>query len=130
MFCVTVSAGIRLKAWKMKPMRSRLRIVRRLSLSRVRSVPAKLTLPDVGRSSPAAICRNVLLPDPEGPMIAVKVPRASPTSIPSSAAIVPSPWPYTLRTSCRETTGTLPTLCVSSCPTSDTNPASALILTP
>ena len=32
-------------------------------------------MPDVGRSSPAATCRNVLLPDPDGPMIAVNDPR-------------------------------------------------------
>ena len=31
-------------------------------------------MPEVGRSSPAATCRNVLLPDPDGPMIAVNEP--------------------------------------------------------
>ena len=71
MFCATVSDGIRLKAWKTKPIRSRRRIVRRRSLSCVSSVSPSVTVPDVGRSSPAATCRNVLLPDPDGPMIAV-----------------------------------------------------------
>ena len=34
-------------------------------------------MPEVGRSSPAATLRNVLLPEPEGPMIAVNEPRGS-----------------------------------------------------
>ena len=33
------------------------------------------TVPELGRSSPEAQCRNVLLPEPEAPMIAVKLPR-------------------------------------------------------
>ena len=37
-------------------------------------MPASATVPEVGRSSPAATCRNVLLPDPDGPMIAVNEP--------------------------------------------------------
>src|SRR4051812_39762891 len=68
----TVREGIRLK-----PMRWRRRIVRRRSLSRVSSVSPSATLPDVGRSSPAATRRNVLLPDPDGPMIAVNDPGES-----------------------------------------------------
>ena len=74
MFCVTVSDGIRLKAWKTNPIRSRRRIVSFRSLSRASSVPASATVPEVGRSSPAATCRNVLLPEPDGPMIAVNEP--------------------------------------------------------
>ena len=105
MFWVTVSDGIRLKAWKTNPIRSRRRIVSLRSLSRERSVPASSTVPDVGRSSPAATCRNVLLPDPDGPMIAVNVPGARSTLTPSSATTLPSPWPWTLRTSRRLTTG-------------------------
>ncbi len=35
-------------------------------------------MPDVGRSSPAATFRNVLLPDPDGPMTAVNEPAGEP----------------------------------------------------
>jgi hypothetical protein len=55
--------GIRLKAWKTNPIRSRRRIVRRRSLSRSSSVSPSETLPGGGRSRPAATCRNVLLPE-------------------------------------------------------------------
>src|SRR4051812_22488410 len=105
MFCVTVSEGIRLNAWKTNPIRSRLRIVSRRSLSPASSVSPSATVPDVGRSSPAATWRSVLLPDPDGPMMAVKVPRENPMLIPSSATTAPSPSPWTLRTSRRATAG-------------------------
>ena len=93
MFWVTVSDGIRLNAWKTNPIRSRLRIVSRRSLSPASSVSPSATVPEVGRSSPAATCRNVLLPDPDGPMIAVNDPRGSAMLIPSSATTAPSPSP-------------------------------------
>ena len=105
MFWATVSDGIRLKAWKTNPIRSRRRIVSRRSLSRARSVSPSATVPEVGRSSPAATCRNVLLPEPDGPMIAVNDPGASSTLTPSSATTAPSPWPWTLRTSRSATAG-------------------------
>ncbi len=82
---MTVSEGIRLKAWKTNPIRSRRRIVSRRSLSPARSVSPSATVPDVGRSSPAATCRNVLLPEPDGPMMAVNDPRENPTLTPSRA---------------------------------------------
>src|SRR3954470_19007333 len=107
MFWPTVSDGIRLKAWKTNPMLWRRRIVRRRSLSLVSSVSPSVTAPDVGRSRPAAMWRNVLLPDPDGPMIAVNDPRARPTLTPSSATTAPSPRPWTFRTSRRATTGAL-----------------------
>src|SRR4051794_39236766 len=105
MFWATVSEGIRLKAWKTNPIRSRRRIVSRRSLSFASWTSPSATLPDVGRSRPAATCRNVLLPDPDGPMIAVNDPRASATLIPSRATTSLSPRPWTLRTSCRATAG-------------------------
>jgi hypothetical protein len=41
--------------------------------------------PSVGRSSPAAHCSSVLLPDPDGTITAVKIPDGTPTVTPSSA---------------------------------------------
>src|SRR4051812_24712347 len=105
MFCATVSDGSRLKAWKTNPIRSRRRMVRRRSLSRARSTSPSVTVPEVGRSRPAATLRNVLLPEPEGPMMAVKDPRGRSTLTPSRATTAPSPLPWTLRTSRRATAG-------------------------
>jgi signal transduction histidine kinase len=90
MFCATVSDGSRLKAWKTNPIRSRRRIVNRRSLSCARSASPSATLPEVGRSSPAATFSSVLLPEPDGPMIAVNDPRGSAALTPSRAATAPS----------------------------------------
>ena len=85
MFSLTLSAGTRLKAWNTKPMRLRRCLVNAVSDSRARSVPASHTVPALGRSSPAAQCSRVLLPDPDGPMTAVKVPAKKSRSPVSSA---------------------------------------------
>ena len=71
MFSRAVSVGTRLKVWKTKPTRSRLRRVRSLSESVLRSTSPMKTLPDVRVSSPATQCMSVDLPEPEGPMMAV-----------------------------------------------------------
>jgi hypothetical protein len=84
--------------WKTKPMRSRRSRVSRRSLSPVSSVPPTRTEPDVGRSSPAAHCSSVDLPEPDGPMTAVNVPGPKPSETPSSAVTPPSPSPYRLMT--------------------------------
>ena len=54
--------------------RARRRRVRSRSLRPSRRVPSISTQPAVGRSSPARMCSSVDLPEPEGPMIAVKLP--------------------------------------------------------
>jgi hypothetical protein len=93
MFCATVSEGNKLNAWNTNPIRSRRKTVNRRSLRRARSVPPSTTLPEVGWSSPAATFKNVLLPEPDGPMIAVNEPRESAALTPSSAATAASPRP-------------------------------------
>ena len=105
MFCATVSDGSRLKAWTTNPIRSRRRIVNRRSLRCARSVRPRATLPEVGRSSPAATFRSVLLPEPDGPMIVVNDPGDSAALTPLRATTVPAPRPWTLRTSRRATEG-------------------------
>ena len=79
MFSSAVRTGIRLKNWKMKPSLSRRSLVRSASSSAVISVPSSTTVPEVGRSSPARMCISVDLPEPDGPMIAVKRPRSKST---------------------------------------------------
>ena len=93
MFSAAVSVGSRLNDWKMKPIRSRRSSVRRLSRSEVISVSPRYTSPEVGRSRPASTCSSVDLPEPEGPMIAVKRPAGKPTVTPSSARTSASPVP-------------------------------------
>ena len=93
MFSSAVSIGSRLKNWKTKPMWSRRSRVSCLSFMPVISTPAIETLPSLGLSSPARMCISVDLPEPEGPMIAVR--RASSISIETSrsafTAVSPSP---------------------------------------
>ena len=72
MFSAAFRVGIRLKLWKTKPTLSRRTWVRSLSLSVVRSVSPMNTWPEVSESSPATQCISVDLPEPDGPMIAVK----------------------------------------------------------
>ncbi len=55
-------------------------------------------VPAVGRSRPAAQCRNVLLPDPDGPITAVNDPRANPKETSRRAATLLPPLPYILLT--------------------------------
>ena len=76
MFSSAVSIGSRLKNWKMKPMCSRRSFVSSVSPRVVISVPAIVTLPPVGRSSPARMCISVDLPEPDGPITVVSWPRA------------------------------------------------------
>jgi hypothetical protein len=61
-----------------------------VSLSLANSLPSTTTDPDVGRTSPAAVCSKVVLPDPDGPMTAVKLPRRKPIVSPAKAT---TPWP-------------------------------------
>ena len=93
MFSSAVRTGIRLKNWKTKPSLSRRSIVSSSSDSRVISTPSIQTEPPVGRSSPARMCMSVDLPEPDGPMIAVKRPRSNPSVTPSRASTAASPCP-------------------------------------
>ena len=85
MFSSALSTGSRLKNWKTKPILSRRSSVSLASSSVLRSTPSIVTLPEVGRSRPARQCISVDLPEPDGPMIAVKSPFGKSTETPSSA---------------------------------------------
>ena len=99
MFCSAVSDGTRLKDWKTKPMRSRRKLAERVLVQARRDLDvAEVDRPAVGRSRPAAQCRNVLLPDPDGPITAVNDPRANPKETSRRAATLLPPLPYILLT--------------------------------
>jgi hypothetical protein len=57
------------------------------------SVSPISTVPDVRVSSPATLCISVDLPEPEGPMMAVKRPVPNSTVTPSRARTTFSPRP-------------------------------------
>src|SRR6478609_9925831 len=94
MFWPAVSIGSRLKAWNTKPMCSRRKIVSAVSSRPARSRPATVTEPEVATSSPARQCIRVDLPEPLGPMIAVKRPAGRSRSTPRRACTALSPAPY------------------------------------
>ena len=83
--------------WNTNPIRLRRSTVSLVSLSSPSSCPPSQTSPEVGRSSPAAHCRSVLLPEPDGPMTAVNVPAPKP-SVTWFRAVTPLPDRYTLVT--------------------------------
>ncbi len=93
MFSSAESIGSRLKNWKTKPMWRRRSFVRSLSFSVVSSIPSISTLPELGLSRPARMCMSVDLPEPEGPMTAVRWPRGieSETPLRASTAVSPAP---------------------------------------
>ena len=74
MFSPAVRVGMRLNDWKTKPMRSRRNMVSASSASGQLGVADPGLAAEVSRSSPATQCMRVDLPEPEGPMIAVKSP--------------------------------------------------------
>ena len=55
--------------------------------------PAIVTVPLVGLSSPARMCINVDLPEPEGPITAVSPPASSSSETPRRASTAVSPEP-------------------------------------
>ena len=73
-FSSAVSIGSRLKNWKMKPMCAAPQQGELLSLIPLSFSPAISTSPEVGSSSPARMCINVDLPEPDGPITAVSSP--------------------------------------------------------
>ncbi len=77
----------------MKPTLVRRRFVRPRSDRPVICVSPMNTSPRVTASSPARQCMSVDLPEPDGPMIAVKRPFSSSTDTPPSALTCASPVP-------------------------------------
>ena len=93
MFSSAESIGRRLKNWKTKPMWLRRSFVRSVSFRVVISVSAIVTDPEVGLSRPARMCIRVDLPDPDGPITAVSLPRRTSTETPRNASTAVSPSP-------------------------------------
>ena len=82
--------GRRLKNWKTNRCACA-GACRSVSPRVVTSVPSMATVPDVGLSSPARMCISVDLPEPDGPMTAVSLPRSTSRLTPRSASTAVSP---------------------------------------
>jgi hypothetical protein len=93
MFSSAVSVGTRLNDWNTNPIWSRRSRVSALSPSEPSSWSPIITCPEVGVSSAAQQCISVDLPDPDGPMIAVKTPASMSSVTPSSARTWAAPVP-------------------------------------
>src|SRR5574338_436221 len=78
------------------------------SESEAKSFPRTSTLPRVGLSSPAASCRRVVLPEPEGPVIAVIVPTPISSVTPAKAVTGPAGEEYRRVTACSDTAAGCP----------------------
>ena len=91
-FSSAVNAGSRLNDWKIKPIRSRRRSVR---LVVVHSWPDRRLRARLGRwrafRRPPRMCSKVLLPEPDGPMIASSSPLRTCRSMPHRAGTAISP---------------------------------------
>ncbi|MNW61578.1 hypothetical protein D3C74_396480 [compost metagenome] len=93
MFSSAVSVGTRLNDWKTNPSWVRRSFVSCRWFMPETTRSSTTTVPAVGESSPAMQCMRVDLPEPEGPMIAVKRPRPKSTSTPASAWTAVGPLP-------------------------------------
>ena len=90
-FSAAVNTGMRLKAWKMKPM-DRARWAVRLASERAnRSRSSTSTRPPSMSSSPDRQFSRVVLPDPLGPITATSSPRCTARSSPTRASTWISP---------------------------------------
>lgn len=89
----------------MKPICSRRVMVSVGSLIRLSSMVPMSTRRVDGLSSPAAHWIKVLLPEPDGPMMAVKLPSGNCSLISRSAATVCRPLPKVLLNPCNSTAG-------------------------
>src|SRR5579864_1312637 len=107
-FSNAVSVGTRLNCWNTNPTWSRRSTVSDLSSSVPRSVSPMKMCPAVRRSRPARQCMSVDLPDPDGPMMALKRACSNATVMRSSAVTAVSPRPYTLTASTAWAAGSAP----------------------
>ena len=77
---------MRLKPWKMKPISSRRTLHELAAAQRVDAAAVQPHLAAVGASRHPAMCMNVDLPEPDGPMIAAISPRVMSSVAPRSAS--------------------------------------------
>ena len=85
MFSMPVSVSSRLESWKMKPSSSRRKALSLFFDMVVMSLPLMSMRPAEGRSMVEMQLSIVVLPEPDGPMMATNSPRATSKLTPASA---------------------------------------------
>ncbi len=90
-FSATVKTGMRLNAWKMKPIAVARWLVRAASDMANRSLPSTSTRPASMSSNPDRQLSSVVLPDPDGPITATSSPRSTTRLSSASASTSTSP---------------------------------------
>src|SRR5881296_2348020 len=95
-FSTAVNTGSRLYVWKTKPIRRERYRVFALSSIEASETPSMRTSPEVRSSRPEKQFRRVVLPHPDGPMIATISPRGITRFTPRSAWTLTAPELYTL----------------------------------
>jgi len=90
-FSTAGSSGSRWPAWNTNPKSWRRSTLRSRSDIRARSRPRHVTDPPLAVRIPASTCSSVVLPDPDGPMIATLSPGATVRVTPPSGATSPGP---------------------------------------
>ena len=93
MFCSTDSSGIRLNAWKIKPILRLLKIVRASSFMAKSAFPSTRISPEVGVSRAPIQFNKVLFPEPDSPTTAQKSPFSSANETFFNASTCTSPLP-------------------------------------
>ncbi len=84
-FSTAESTGSKLKSWNMKPKYSARILERSSSLTANSDLSSIVTVPEVGSSMPDRTLSKVVLPQPEGPMIAIISPSPILTLTPLTA---------------------------------------------
>src|SRR2546428_686180 len=95
-FSTAVNTGSRLYVWKTKPIRRERYRLFALSSIEASETPSMRTSPDVRSSRPEKQFRSVVLPQPDGPMIATISPRGIARFTPRRAWTLTAPELYTL----------------------------------
>src|SRR5947209_5612374 len=95
-FSTAVSTGRRLYVWKTNPIRRERYRLFALSSIEASETPSMRTSPEVRSSRPEKQFRRVVLPHPDGPMIAIISPRGITRFTPRSAWTLTAPELYTL----------------------------------
>ena len=93
MFCSTDSSGIRLNAWKIKPMFLRRKMVRAFSFMAKVFFSLMKTSPEVGVSRAPIMFSRVLLPEPDSPTMATNSPLGTEKVTSFKACTAASPLP-------------------------------------
>ena len=88
---MTVKNGTRLELCRIKPISSNRNFARSFSFLPLKVLPLMNTSPLDGACKPPAMVKKVLLPDPDGPIMATNSPFLTEKSVHFNASMISSP---------------------------------------